>query len=98
MVVCINKISPDFGLTYIFEVDKDHAVFVPRGYANGLITLEPNTIIQYFVDNSYSPEHEKSIKYSSVKDFDIMVKRFTDSPVISEKDLNGIDFKELTTN
>jgi hypothetical protein len=27
-----------------------------------------------------------------------MVKRFTDSPVISEKDLNGIDFKELTTN
>lgn len=98
MIVCVNKISPDFGLTYIFEVDKDHAVFVPRGYANGLITLEPNTIIQYFVDNSYSPEHEKSIKYSSVKDFYIMVKRFTDSPVISDKDLNGIDFKELTTN
>ena len=98
MVVCVNKFSHDFGMTYVFEVDKDHATYVPRGYANGLITLEPNTVIQYFVDNSYSPEHEKSMKYDSVKDFRIMVSRLTDNPIISEKDANGIDFAEITKN
>ena len=98
MVVCVNKMSHDFGMTYIFEVDKDHATYVPRGYANGLITLEPNTVIQYFVDNSYSPEHEKSMRYDSVDDFRVMVSRLTDNPVISEKDANGIDFAEITKN
>ena len=49
--MCIDKVHFDFGKSYIFEVDKDKAVMVPRGYANGLITMEPNTVIQYFVDS-----------------------------------------------
>ena len=60
-----------------------------RGYANGLITMEPNTVIQYFVDSPYSPQHEKSMLYSSVEEFDKFVKNYTENPHLSEKDRDG---------
>jgi dTDP-4-dehydrorhamnose 3,5-epimerase len=89
-VICIDKSRPDFGKKYIFEIDKDHAVLVPKGFANGVLTLEPNTVIQYLVDNTYSPNNERSLLYSSVSEFKDMVAGFTSNPTISEKDLNGI--------
>jgi dTDP-4-dehydrorhamnose 3,5-epimerase-like enzyme len=67
---------------------------VPRGYANGLLTLEPNTVIQYLVDNSYSPENERSIFYGSIPQINQMVQGFTEIPVISDKDLNGIKWND----
>lgn len=89
-VVCIDKNRPDYGEKYFFEIDKDHAVMVPRGFANGLITLEPNTVIQYLVDNPYKPEHEHSLLYSSIDMFDELVSSFTNNPIISVKDADGI--------
>jgi dTDP-4-dehydrorhamnose 3,5-epimerase-like enzyme len=89
-IICVDNKLPDFGEKYFFEVDKNQAVLVPKGYANALITLEPNTIIQYLVDNTYSPENERSLYYGSVPEFKSMVNGFTNAPVISEKDLNGI--------
>ncbi len=89
-IICVDNKLPDFGEKYFFEVDKNQAVLVPKGYANALITLEPNTIIQYLVDNTYSPENERSLYYGSVPEFKSMVDGFTNAPVISEKDLNGI--------
>ena len=89
-IICVDNKLPDFGEKYFFEVDKNQAVLVPKGYANALITLEPNTIIQYLVDNTYSPENERSLYYGSVPEFKYMVDGFTNTHVISEKDLNGI--------
>jgi len=89
-VICVDPIRPDFGSVYSFEIDKDHAVMVPRGYANGLLTLEPNTVIQYFVDNPYKPEYERSILYSSVPEIYELVNRYINDPIISEKDKKGI--------
>jgi dTDP-4-dehydrorhamnose 3,5-epimerase len=94
-VVCIDKSRPDFGSINIFDVDKDHAVMIPRGYANGLITLEPNTIIQYLVDNSYSPENEKSIYYASIPKLKVIVEAFSEIPIISDKDLNGVKWNDF---
>jgi dTDP-4-dehydrorhamnose 3,5-epimerase len=68
---------------------------VPRGYANGLITLDQNTVIQYFVDNPYSPDHERSIFYGSVAFFESLVSELTESPHISDKDREGIPFSGL---
>jgi dTDP-4-dehydrorhamnose 3,5-epimerase len=93
-VVCIDKTRPDFGSINIFDVDKDHAVMVPRGYANGLLTLEPNTVIQYLVDNTYSPENERSIYYGSISDLKDIVEGFTTNPIISPKDLDGIKWDD----
>ncbi len=94
MILCINPESELFGNTYIFEVDRNHAVMVPPGFANGLITLEDNTVIQYFVDNPYSAESERSILYSSVEDFKKTVESITPAVVISEKDKNAISANE----
>ena len=95
MIVCIDREREDFGKAYTFEVDKDHAVMVPSGYANGLITLEQNTVIQYFVDNPYSPEHERSIFYGSVGIFDSIVSGLTSSPHISDKDRDGLSISDI---
>lgn len=95
MIVCIDREKEDFGMSYTFEVDKDHAVMVPRGYANGLITLDQNTVIQYFVDNPYSPGHEKSIFYGSVGIFDSIVSDLAGSPHISDKDRDGIHISNI---
>jgi len=95
MIVCIDRESDDFGKSYTFEVDKDHSVMVPQGYANGLITLEQNTVIQYFIDSPYSPEHEKSIFYGSVGIFETLVSELTESPHISNKDRDGIHINEI---
>ena len=89
-VLCVDQTRPDYGTVYSFEIDKDHAVMVPRGFANGLLTLEPNTVIQYFVDNNYKPEYERSILYSSVPQIDVLVNKYINDPIISDKDLKGI--------
>jgi len=89
-IICVDPNRPEYGYTDLFEIDKAHAVFVPRGYANGVLTLEPNTIIQYLVDNTYSPENERSLLYSSVPLFKELIGRYTTDPVISDKDKNGI--------
>lgn len=89
-VLCVDQTRPDYGTVYSFEIDKDHAVMVPQGFANGLLTLEPNTVIQYFVDNNYKPEYERSILYSSVPQIDVLVNKYINDPIISDKDLKGI--------
>ena len=36
-------------------------IFVPRGFAHGYCTLEPDTIVAYKVDAYYAPESEKGL-------------------------------------
>jgi dTDP-4-dehydrorhamnose 3,5-epimerase len=97
-IICVDPSRPDYGQEHIFEIDKDHAVFVPRGYANGILTLEPNTIIQYLVDNSYSPQNERSLLYSSVPLYKELIGRYTLDPIISDKDKNGILWEDWKSN
>ncbi len=38
-------------------------LFVPRGFAHGFCTLQPETIVEYLVDAEYAPEHERGIAW-----------------------------------
>jgi dTDP-4-dehydrorhamnose 3,5-epimerase len=99
-VVNCNEYSKEYGKIHVFEVDKDHAVYVPKGYAHGVLTLEDNTVLQYFTDNLYNPEKERSVLWSSVPGLEDIIKEyvphFKDTYLtISEKDKTGIEFSEV---
>lgn len=59
--------------------------YIPRGFANGLQTLENNTEIIYFSTNFYEPNKEKGV---SMFDPKINIKLPLKISVISKKDLN----------
>lgn len=94
-VICVDNKRPDFGEIYTFLIDSNKAVLIPRGFANGVLTLEPNTIIQYFVDNSFSKDHDQSLRWDSHPQIKTLINNYTKNPVISEKDFNGFSWNDL---
>lgn len=99
-VINCNEFHKDYGKLYVFEVDTDHAVYIPKGYAHGLLTLEDNTVVQYFTDNIYNSDKERSILWSSVLGLEESIKEhlpsFSSSYLtISKKDTNGIEFSKV---
>ena len=74
------------------KVDDGQAVLIPNNKAHGFLTLEPNTIVVYMVDDIYNPNSEKSIVWNKIpeikKIIEENVKNF-DNFVISDKDAIG---------
>jgi dTDP-4-dehydrorhamnose 3,5-epimerase len=58
-------------------------LFIPKGFAHGFLTLEDNTEIQYKVDNYYSKEHDRSIRFD---DPEIGIDWEVSEPLVSDKD------------
>lgn len=57
--------SPTYGKWIGIELsaDKWNQLLVPRGFAHGFVTLEPDTEFLYKVTSHYSPEHDRSIRF-----------------------------------
>jgi len=49
-----------------YELTDQEAIFVPKTKAHGFLTLEPNTIVTYLIDNHYAPEHDHSIPWNTI--------------------------------
>ncbi len=88
VVVDIRKGSPTFGqwIGVILTADNRRQIVVPKGFAHGILTLVPETEIMYKVDEYYSPEHDRSIRWN---DPEIGIDWPISNPILSEKDKNA---------
>jgi len=69
VAVDIRKNSPTFGQHIAIELSSENMrqIFIPQGFAHGFAALSEIAIINYRVDNLYSPEHEKGIAFNDLK-------------------------------
>lgn len=93
----IREGSPTFGETFTLEMDPSHAIFVPRGVANGFQALEDNTIYSYLVNDHWAPNPPEGA-YSFINLADPSNKINwpipLDQAVISDKDRNHPAFDQ----
>lgn len=65
VAVDIRHGSPNFGRSFGIELTPENGkqLFVPRGFAHGFVTLQPETEILYKCDNLYAGEASYSIAF-----------------------------------
>ncbi|MER8638094.1 dTDP-4-dehydrorhamnose 3,5-epimerase [Mesorhizobium sp. M1273] len=65
VAVDIRRSSKTFGRWVALEIsaEKGNQVLVPKGFAHGFLTLVPETEVLYKVSDTYSPEHDRSIRF-----------------------------------
>jgi len=93
--VDIRTHSKTFGKWVTAEISakKWNQIFVPKGFAHGFLTLEPDTEVTYKVSAPYAPEAERAIRWN---DIDLAIKwPFDASEVtLSAKDAEAMTFAE----
>lgn len=94
VAVDLRKASKTYGKweSSVLSADNKLMMWIPEGFAHGFLTLEDDTIFQYKCTNNYNKESECGIIWN---DPDLKIEWGTDNPIVSEKDLKGIIFREL---
>lgn len=87
VVVDIREGSPTYGQHVTAEISAANwrQIWVPRGFAHGLITLEPDTEVLYKVDAEYNREADGAIAWNDPA-LGIAWPLPPDGPILSEKD------------
>lgn len=91
-VIDLRTVSEDYNKLFFFEMSDGDEVYVPRYFAHGFVTLDENTVVQYLVDNDYSPENEGVKVWKNYQEIVTKIKSmgvFIDEELIliAEKDL-----------
>lgn len=65
VAVDIRRGSPSFAhwTAVRISADKWNQVLIPKGFAHGFLTLEPDTEVIYKVTNPYSASHNRAIRF-----------------------------------
>ena len=101
VAVDIRKGSPTYKQWVAVELSEENKkmFFIPRGFAHGFLTLTDNVEFRYKVDNLYSKEHDRGIRYDDPSvnvDWGGLLNGI--EPILSDKDKNGPTLDESDYN
>ena len=96
VAVDIREGSPTLGrhVKTFLSGENKRQFYIPRGFANGFLVLEDDTIFQYKCDNYYAPEAEGSYRWNDpffAVDWGIS----PDEVILSEKDARAPFYSEI---
>ena len=96
VIVDIRKDSNTFGeyISVILSKQNQKQIFIPKGFAHGFLTLSKSAIVNYKVNNYYSPEHDSGV-HPLDSDINVEWTVDIDNILISKKDSNLPALKEL---
>jgi dTDP-4-dehydrorhamnose 3,5-epimerase len=70
-------------------------MYIPKGFAHGFISLEPDSEILYLVSDFYTPESEVTLIWN---DLDVGIQWPLDPQIMSDKDLEGRTLSQVAVN
>ena len=93
VVLDLRKGSKTYQEWVVFEISsvKRESIYIPAGCANSFLTMEDNTIVHYYMGDSFSSNTYRGFRYNDPK---FSVKWPCEPKVISEKDLKFPDFED----
>jgi dTDP-4-dehydrorhamnose 3,5-epimerase len=96
VAVDLRKNSKTYGNweSVVLSAENKLMMWIPEGFAHGFLTLEDQTIFQYKCTNYYNKESECGIIWN---DPDLKIDWGINNPLVSEKDLKGLLFKDFNS-
>lgn len=97
IAVDIRNGSPTFGQHVAVHLSSDNflMLYVPRGFAHGMLALTDNTIFQYRCDEYFAPQDSKGVAWN---DPDLGIEWGVERPVLTESDQNLFNLKNISKN
>ncbi|MDP2788583.1 MAG: dTDP-4-dehydrorhamnose 3,5-epimerase [bacterium] len=97
VVVDLRKNSPTYKQWLSVELSETNKrqLFVPRGFAHGILTLTDDVHIYYKIDNHYNKQAERFLHYN---DTELNIDWGTDNPILIERDANAPFLKDCDVN
>lgn len=101
VAVDIRKGSPTYKQWVAVELSEEnkHYFFIPRGFAHGFLTLTDDVEFRYKVDNLYSKDYDRGIRYDDPTinvDWGGLLNGI--EPILSQKDIEGLLLDESDCN
>jgi len=95
VILDLREGSPTFGQWFGAELTAENRtmMYVPKGFAHGFITLQPDTEAFYLATEFYGPDRERCVRWNDPK---FGIKWPAEPVVISDKDKATPDFSPAT--